>query len=186
MTQMESPGPPSSAPLVESYEAFYRATADRTFRAVLRIAAGDRDVAQDATQEAYCQMLRLWSLRRNRSIEDNRKYVLGIASKKVIDVFRGRRKLTELDDEMEVCAEDAQLAAVLDRATVIKTVLEVIVRQPAQRRAVAVLFFIEDLTDEEVASALTMNRSTVRTHIQRARSVLKLQLDQYEQGGEGV
>ncbi|MCR6488247.1 sigma-70 family RNA polymerase sigma factor [Amycolatopsis sp. OK19-0408] len=184
---MGSLGPPS-APLVESFEEFYRLTAPRTFRAVLRIAAGDSYIAQDATQEAYCQMLRLWSHRQHVSSEDNRKYVLGIASKKVMDVYRRQRKLADLDDELEAWAqEDIHLAAVLDELTVLRVVRELIAQQPPRRRAVAVLFFIEEFNYDEVAYALTMSKSTVRTHVERLRAVLKPgldQLNQTDQGGE--
>ncbi|OXM59656.1 RNA polymerase sigma factor [Amycolatopsis vastitatis] len=180
---MGSPVPPP-----ESFETFYCSTAPRVRRAVQRIAAGDHHIAEDATQEAYCQLWELWSCRESEPPEDNRKYVVGIAAHKVMDAYRRQRRLTELDAELAEAVEDSRVDDVLDELVVLKTVRELIARQPPQRRAVAVLFFLEELNHDEVAAILDISKSTVRTHVQRLRAVLRPQLvrlNQIDQGGEG-
>jgi RNA polymerase sigma factor (sigma-70 family) len=47
----------------EEFAVFYRATVDRTFRAACLMARGDRQVAWDATQDAYARLLNRWNIR---------------------------------------------------------------------------------------------------------------------------
>ncbi|MGV9366961.1 RNA polymerase sigma factor [Amycolatopsis sp. NPDC003731] len=172
----------------ESFETFYCSTAPRVLRAVQRIAAGDHHIAEDATQEAYCHLWKLWLCRESEPLDDNRRYVVGIAAHKVMDVYRRQRRLTELDAELAEAVEDSRIDDVLDELVVLKTVRELIARQPPQRRAVAVLFFLEELNYDEITANLEISKSTVRTHVQRLRAVLKPQLvrlSQIDQGGEG-
>jgi RNA polymerase sigma factor (sigma-70 family) len=180
MKRMGPPGPPPPA----SFETFYRSTASRVLRAVQRIAGGDCHLAQDATQEAFCHMLGKWPERESMPLDANRKYALGIATHKVMDGYRRRRKLTELDDDFDEGTEDSGIEAVLDRHSVFRTVRELIFRQPPRRRAVAVLFFIEELSYAEVAAVLGMETSTARTHVERLRATLKPALDRFNQAHE--
>ncbi|MFD9957840.1 RNA polymerase sigma factor [Amycolatopsis sp. NPDC058986] len=74
------------------FEAFYRATADRTLMVARRTAVGDLQLALDATQDAYVEMLRLWPDRCGRPMAANRSYVTRIAVNKVIDGYRLRNR----------------------------------------------------------------------------------------------
>ncbi|WP_167405965.1 RNA polymerase sigma factor [Amycolatopsis thailandensis] len=170
-----------------SFEAFYLATFAKTFNASRRMAAGDTHLAHDATQEAYLVMLRRWSDRQHRSQDDNRKYVAGVAANKVIDAYRHRHRHVQFDDELDVPADGDQYAEVLDDLTLLAAVRTLIATQPPRRRAVATLYFLAGLDSAEIAESLTMSESTVRTHIQRLRSILKPRVDQIsrtDQGGE--
>ncbi|MFE0022952.1 RNA polymerase sigma factor [Amycolatopsis sp. NPDC059021] len=171
----------------EGFEAFYAATAGRTFNAVRRMAAGDAHLAHDATQEAYLAMLGCWPMRQRLPQAENRKYLLGTAAHKVVDAYRQRGRCAELDDDAEVPIVDTGYEEILDELTILSAVRALIDRQPARRRAVAVLFFLDDLDAHEIAVALSITESTVRTHIQRVRSILKPHLDQLrrtDQGGD--
>ncbi len=167
------------------FDTFYRTTAGRTFAAAYRVAAGDKHQAHDATQEAYCAMLRIWPERRSCPEEDNRKYVSSIAVRKVIDAFRKRRGQVELHEELEMSAEDLGLSNILDEMATLDTVRKIIDRQPERRRAVAVLFFFEELDYQEIAASLSISPSTVRTHVERLRGQLQPLLGQITGGGDG-
>lgn len=180
MKHMGSLGPPPPG----SFETFYRSTASRVLHAVQRIAGGDFHLAQDAAQEAFCDMLGQWSDRELIPLDANRKYALGIATHKVMDVYRRQRRLAEFDDDFDEGVEDSRIEEVLDRHSVFRTVRELISRQPPRRRAVAVLVFIEELSYAEVAAALEMEASTVRTHVERLRAALKPALDRFNHGNE--
>lgn len=109
------------------FEAFYTATAERTYLAVRRMTAGDPHLAHDATQDAYIVVLQRWSERRHLPLDVNRRYVVGIAAHKVIDRYRDQRREAELDDECDQPLEDDGFTELIDR-------------QPARRRAVATLY----------------------------------------------
>ncbi|MEV6908393.1 sigma-70 family RNA polymerase sigma factor [Amycolatopsis sp. NPDC051071] len=171
------------------FEAFYAATSGRTFAAIHRVAGGDVYLARDAVQEAYLAMWKTWHERRGRELEDNRKYVRKIAVHKILDGYRARRwQQVELDDDdVAVLVEDGAFDAVLDELSVWRSVRELLARQPPRRRAVGVLFFLEDLNDQEIADVLGISPSTVRTHIERLRAVFRPHRDrivELSRGGE--
>jgi hypothetical protein len=55
----------------DDFEEFYLATVRRTYRTARWAAAGDPDIAHDATVDAYFVMLCQWSMRRTESIYVN-------------------------------------------------------------------------------------------------------------------
>lgn len=170
-----------------SFAAFYTDTAVRTFDAVRCITAGDVHVAHDAVQEAYLVMLRCWPDRQGRSPDDNRRYVMGIAAKKAAYWYRQQRRQAELDDDLDVPVDEVGFAEVLDEMSMLSAVRELIARQPARRRAVAVMYFLEGLRYRDIAAALEVTESTVRTHVERLRSLMKPFVDgvtEANQGGE--
>jgi RNA polymerase sigma factor (sigma-70 family) len=145
-------------------------------------------MASDATQEAYLAMLGQWQRRCARSMVDNQRYVIGIAMHKLADAYRIRGREKELDVENETAAvDDGQIGRLVDRFTLEQAVRNVIAAQPRRRRLVAVLFFLEDHSYDQVAAILDMAPSTVRTHVDRLRRQLRPYLErmaEIDRGGE--
>jgi RNA polymerase sigma factor (sigma-70 family) len=172
----------------DDFASFYRATAAQTLRAACRMTRGDHHLAHDVTQDAYVAMLRCWPARQGISLDDNRRYVMGIMSNKVIDWYRRRyNRNVEFDDEFDCAVEETGLTEVVDELSVLGAVRNLIDGQPARRRAVAVLFFLQGWGHKEVAVTLGMSESTVRTHVERLRNLLKPFIDQIheiDRGGE--
>lgn len=166
------------------YDDFYRTTATRTFTVALRMSRGDEHVAHDATQEAYESMLRYWERWATRTIRDAGRYVIKIAVHKVTDVYRRNVDIAWPDDYEPPNHEtgyDEILGQPLRRS-----LTELIDRQPDRRRAVAMLFFLDDFTPAEIADILRITESTVRTHVERMRVLLKplVDIDRNPRGGE--
>lgn len=103
-------------------EEFYRATKKRMLDTALRLAGGDLHLANDATQLAYVEMLRVWPQRQHLTIEANRRYATKIAANKIADRFRCWRDLPFPDGDVvdadffqrELATVDASLDAVHD------------------------------------------------------------------------
>lgn len=174
------------AELPADFAAFYAETVTYVLGIARRTAAGDHDLAWDATQEAYVRMLKRWPARRWLSVRDNRSYLTAIAVNQVKDSFR-RRRGVELRDEHDGVFEVGDFDAVLTEMGLLAAVRDFLDRQPVRRRAVGVLYFIEGLRTAEVGDALGMDESTVRTHVQRLRALLKPFVDRIieeERGGE--
>lgn len=179
--------PPSEDLRRGDFEAFYCETVQRTSHLVRRAVAGDYHASGDLVQESYVEMWRRWPERRTYNHTDNRRYVAGIAMHKVADWYRERGRFTELLPQHERGAEDPAIDSVLDRASLMRCVRDLIDRQPPRRRLVAVLFFIEGFPADEIAPILDLKPSTVRTHVQRLRELLKpyvTRLDESQKGGE--
>ncbi len=171
----------------EAFEAFYEATVGRTYAVIYRVAGGDEFLARDAVQEAYLVLWKLWPDRGYRAIKDNRRYVQKIAVHKVLDVYRTRWWQVEFDNGLTVPVEETVFDEILDELSVWALVRQLLSRQPARRRVVGVLFFLEDLTDQEIAEVLGISPSTVRTHIERLRAVFaphRERIIELSRGGE--
>lgn len=167
------------------FEAFYTATAERTYLAVRRMTAGDPHLAHDATQDAYIVLLQRWSERQHLPLDVNRRYVAGIAAHKVIDRYRYQRRDAKLDNECDQPLEDNGFTELIDELSVLRAVRELIDRQPARRRAVSTLYFLEEARYTEIATSLRITESTVRTHVERMRTLLKPLIDQITELDEG-
>jgi DNA-directed RNA polymerase specialized sigma24 family protein len=73
--------------------------------------------------------------------------VVGIAAHKVIDRYRDQRRDARLDDECDQPLDDNGFTKLIDElsvSAVLRAVRELIDRQPARRRAVATLYFLEE------------------------------------------
>jgi Cyclic nucleotide-binding domain/Sigma-70, region 4 len=107
----------------------------------------------------------------------------------VVDSYRRAQRLSKLDNSNDGGEEDKGFAEVLDRLSILSAVREVIACQPPRRRAVAVLFFVEERGYEEIATILDITESTVPTHVERMRGLLKTYVDwtiDHDRGGDWV
>jgi RNA polymerase sigma factor (sigma-70 family) len=151
------------------FEAFYRETRRGVLDSARRLAGSSQHIAEDATSAAFVEMYRKWSTRRRKSFAENRSYVSRIAFRKVADHFRywqrSRPSEGDIDTPADADNRDGPLPEYL-------AVLRKIEEQPYRRRAVIVLYFLEEFSYQEIGGILGMNVSTVRTHVQRARADL--------------
>jgi RNA polymerase sigma factor (sigma-70 family) len=137
--------------------------------------AATKHVAHDATQEAYVAMWRCWERWTDRSIRDAGSYVVGIALHKVADAFRRRADLP-LPDDFKPSNHEPGYDRILNQSLRL-SLAELIERQPPRRRAVAMLYFVEGCTYPEIADALQIAKSTVRTHVERMRELMQPLVD---------
>jgi RNA polymerase sigma-70 factor (ECF subfamily) len=166
------------------FDDFYRATVTRTLTAARAVAGGDNHVAKDATQEAYVWMWRCWAEWSGRPVGDAARYVTRIAFNKVADVFRRKRDLPWPED-FEPANQETGYEEVLGRS-LRRALFDLINQQPEKRRAVAMLWLMEGCTYAEIAIALGIAESTVRTHVERLRALMKPLVfrDEDNRGGE--
>jgi RNA polymerase sigma factor (sigma-70 family) len=185
MTRIKQPGSggPAKPDLLRDFIDFYKTTVHRTFGSAYRAAGRDTDVAQEATQEAYLVMLKLW-LDNERPEGDLRRYVVGIAVHKVADHYR-RDHYVAWEEDHDCGTHETGYAEVLGTMTVLHAVREFLDRQPPRRRAVGVLYFLVEFDYSEIAATLDMSCSTVRTHVQRLREALQPLIDQVLDDGGG-
>lgn len=169
-----------------AFGAFYKNTAKQVTATVRRMTKGDDNLTADIVQDAYLEMLRCWERREDHLLEDNRKYVVKIAANKVCDVFRRRQKLTELDEECAAASFEDDAIDRLDQAAALAAVRELIDRQPPRRRVVVTMYFIEGIAYADIAKAVDITESTVRTQVERFFKLLQPLTDKFTdmRGGE--
>lgn len=172
--------PASATRADDGFAGFYEQTWRRTFGLASRVANGDAQVALDATQEAYAQLLRRWEEVGSMERGHLEAYAARAAINQVVNYFRAHHRLGPLDDDHDLGRPDPGIAAVLDQEATFKAIRDLIARQPVRRRAVAVLYFLEERTYAEIAQCLGITESTVRTQVERFREVARRRLE-----GEG-
>jgi RNA polymerase sigma-70 factor (ECF subfamily) len=124
----------------------------------VQLILGDRQAAEDATQEAFYRLLVHW--RKVSQYERPGAWVRRVAIRIAV---RARRR--ERFDELELSVQDAESASRVDLQRALRGL------SPAQRAAV-VLFYYEDRPIGEVASLMEISGGAVKTHLHRARKHL--------------
>jgi RNA polymerase sigma-70 factor (sigma-E family) len=161
-----------------SFEEFVRAE----MGALARFAGaltGDRYLAEDMLSDALVKVARRW--RRISSLDDPAAYVRRVIVTTYLDDRRkAQRRRTTPSGDIEVLDRPAPdvAQAVVDRVEVARLLSAL----PPQQKAAVVLRYLMDESDEQIADALGCSTGTVRSHLSRARSALRLAAAD----GEGV
>ena len=157
---------PDHAPDHAAFRALYERHVDEVLRFLRRL-LGAPDAVEDAAQETFVRLHR--GLRGDfdpaRAV---RPYVLGIARNVAIEAFRRREKLAlpALPRPDARSAGDAALAR--ERSALVQDALSAL---SPEHRAVVVLRYTHELSQDDVASALGCTTRTVRNRL-RAAAVL--------------
>jgi RNA polymerase sigma-70 factor (sigma-E family) len=149
------------------YAEFYASAWPRLFRVTYAI-CGDVGQAEDATQCALAKAYASW--RRVRSAQAPEAYVRRMAVNEVLGVRRRgwwRLERSGRLPEREVGGSPEQ--EVVDRAELWEGVLSLAPRQ----RAVLVLRYYEDLSEQQIADALHCSRGTVKSQASDALATLR-------------
>jgi RNA polymerase sigma-70 factor, ECF subfamily len=137
-------------------EAVYREHGNRLWWAVLAF-SGDREVASDATSEAFAQ-----ALRRGDALRDPLAWIWRAAFR--IAAGELKRRGTAAPPLFESSYELPEPAAHVTRA---------LKQLPAQQRAAIVLHYYADRPIREIADVLGTSPSTVAVHLHRGRNRLR-------------
>jgi RNA polymerase sigma-70 factor (ECF subfamily) len=141
------------------------------FAAVFRTAwaaLGNREAAEDATQEAFARALERWKRLRGRA------WAGGWVTRTALNAGRRMMRRRREPPTDESVAPDVELAADVWRA----------VRSlPRRQQEAVVLRYVADLPVAEVAEAMGCAEGTVKAHLARARERLRLELDEVRDEG---
>lgn len=156
--------------VVEGFDAFYRREYSRMV-AIAYALLGSGAAAEDVVQEAFLTAHRRWP--RISSYEDPRGWVRRVVVNRATSVLRRRtaewravRRLGGGDARSVVPPLEARSREVWDA-----------VRALPRRQAQAIaLYYVDDLSLEEIGSVLGCSPGTVKTHLHRARQQLERKL----------
>jgi RNA polymerase sigma-70 factor (sigma-E family) len=150
------------------FDEFFRATWPRLFRTAYAV-AGDVASAEDALQGAYAKAYASW--RRVSRTEHPEAYVRRIVVNEILGTRRRgwwqrERPHESLEPPGQVASPDV---GVVERDAVWATVRAL----PPRQRAVIVLRYYEDLTEEQIAEVLGCSRGTVKSQASAALTNLR-------------
>ncbi len=130
----------------------------------------DEEMARDAVQETFLKAYRKWNSFRGES------RALTWLTRIAINTCRDMRKTTwfKLFDRrvaLESLPEPAYIQRFRD-----DTVLQTVAALPEKYRVVILLYYYQELTQDEIAKALGLPLPTVKTRLLRAKAQLRTQL----------
>lgn len=123
---------------------------------------GNRESAEDVAAEACARALARW--RHVGRLAHREAWVMRVASNLALDAVK--RKPPPARPELGVSTDDVVLLRVA-----LATALSAL---PRRQREVIVLRYLVGLPDREVAATLGIEEGTVRTHVRRALTVLRV------------
>lgn len=158
------------------FEAFFVAQFDAVVRSVA-VVCGNQERASDATQEAFIKAYARWG--RVRRYEQPAAWVRRIAINGTRDIHRSEVRRTRR--EQRVSSTDDVPAPV--HAT---SALDLLTDLPDRQRAVAALYYLDELPTSQIADVLGISEGTVRFHLSEARTRLRAAFDPDEESGHAV
>ena len=139
------------------YAELFRAENARLYRSLYAYTGGRRDIAEDATVEAFAR-----AISEGDRVRDPLPWLYRTAFRIAAAELRGDRRRGERRDEATDPPNEAS-AEVLSSVRALS----------AQQRSAVVLHYLVDLPVEEVARRMGVSTSSVKVHLFRARKHLR-------------
>jgi RNA polymerase sigma-70 factor (ECF subfamily) len=150
----------------DDFERFFLAYYDSIVRSVTMI-TGDRERATDAVQDAFIKAYAKWGSLRSYDLPA--AWVRRIAINRCRDSHRSDRRRARRERPYV----DSPASSPADGVIGMTVALQLVQHLPPQQRAVAVLFYLDDLSIEEIGLILGLNEGTVKFHLNKARHRLR-------------
>lgn len=134
------------------------------YGSLVRVAAmmlGSRSESEEVVQDAFVSTARTWE-----RVRDVRPYVRRAVVNGAIGVLRRRRTAAAYRPD----------APPTDAAPQLVELRDLLLALPPRQRAVLVMRFVDDASDDEIAAALGCRRATVRSLAARGLAALRKEL----------
>lgn len=156
--------------------ALYDAHVDRVYRLCYRIANGNRELAQDFTQEAFVRAFgRLADFRGDSALSTwLHSIAVSVSLNGMRKVKRWNERETELDDAAPIGVMRRE--AEPDLKTRLRHAIDEL---PEPYRVVFVMYDVEGYTHEEIGRVLEIPSGTSKARLSRARAKLRESLAEF-------
>lgn len=171
----------------EEFTAFVRARSSALLRSACLLTAGDRQAGEDLVQAALAHAFVRWG--RIRDPNASEAYVRRIMFR--MAVRRSRRRASSevyVSEPSDVArgATSGPSAIPQDAVTERVSIWPLLQELSIQQRAVVILRYYEDLTDDQIAVVLGCAPGTVKSHANRALQGLRRSLGRREDGANAT
>lgn len=142
------------------------------FSIALRI-AGDRGAAEEIAQDVFMELH--GTLEKLESAEHVKYWLRKVASHRSIDWLRRGRGAAEVAMDAADLEQLGELAAQCEPGDPLlnRQLQKLVASLPPVQRSVLVLRYQEDLSPDEIATAMEMPVATVKSHLQRTLKLLR-------------
>lgn len=163
---------------LRQFAQFQRENEHGIFKFVLTI-VGNREDAEDVTQEALYQAYRTWQQVDPESSGGYVKWCFRIARNLAYDSRRKRKPRGAEDDEIERAVDQRSLKPeeVYENRVQASQIKQCIQELDEKYREVLVLRYQEEMSYEKIAEVLEVPVSTIETRIHRAKKMLREKLE---------
>ncbi len=151
------------------FEAFFVAHYDAISQSVAFV-CGDRARADDATQEAFIKAYARWN--KVRRYDNAGAWVRRIAINATRDAHRSDSRRNQREARV---ASSTRLSH--DDAPPGDSALDLLAGLPERQRAIAALYYLDDMSIAEISLVLDIASGTVRSHLSEARTRLREHVD---------
>jgi RNA polymerase sigma-70 factor (ECF subfamily) len=159
-----------------AFEALFRAHRNSIFSLAMHY-IGDRDVAEDVTQDAF---VRAWDqLPKLREPAAFGGWMRALTINMVRDHFRGKRDEDPLDDNNPLPAGEAGPDEAIEQDEQQQAVREAILGLPDHQRVIVSMHYIEGRSVQDIMSAMDLPKGTVVSRLSRGRDNLRRRLAPY-------
>ena len=135
----------------------------------LTVICGNSEEAADAVQEAFVKAHLKW--RKISTYDDPVGWIRRVAINKVRDGHRSRVRRERIVDRLST------LPNVTSEIPEIDEVTDLLATLPKQQRAVAAMFYVEQMSVLEIAVALEISDGAVKFHLHQAREKLRAHIE---------
>ena len=150
---------------------------------IVRRMATDSLEAESIVQETFW---RFWNaLPKFNADRPLLPYLATIASNLARDHYRRERRIVEADADTFLATSgspDMDLEDRVDREKVLQVLAEAIDSLPFAYRAVISLRYDADMKYEDIGAILSLPLNTVRTHLRRAKQILRKKIEEADHG----
>lgn len=165
---------------VPDYDDVYAALWPRLVRTAYAV-AGDRGLAEDAVQTAFAKAYRSW--RRISRLEAPEAYLRRMV---VNEVLNDRRRARTRHEVTSPAPPERRGGDDQDPAWAHDDLWRLVSTLPPRQRAVLVLRYYEDLSEQQIADAMGCRPGTVKSQAAAALASLRSRLDLPTRAGEGL
>lgn len=151
---------------------------DETFRASfepmarsLALASGDREAAADAVQDAFTRAYERW--RRISRYDDPVGWIRHVALNRLRDHFRRAERARRAVERLAGRADADMVAPAPPEPSDSSDLLAGVAELPQQQRIAVALFYVEQLSVQEVADAMGLSEGAVKYHLHAGRERLR-------------
>src|SRR5690606_3014525 len=156
---------PMRRSLEAEFEAFFAANFTMV-RSSVRFVCGDAARADDATQEAFIKAYARWG--RIRRYDDPAAWVRHVAVNATRDAARSERRRADREARAH-----SPWPPPVSPPTEPQSPLSLLEHLPDRQRAVAALYYLDDMSTQEISRVLGLAEGTVRFHLSQARAALR-------------
>jgi RNA polymerase sigma-70 factor, ECF subfamily len=150
---------------------------------IVRRMVMDTQEAESIVQDTFW---RFWNaLPRYKSDRPLLPYLAAIASNLARDRYRRERRTLDMDVEIVLenySHQDTNLEEIADQREVLQYLALAVDALPFIYRAVISLRYDADMKYEEIAAVLTLPLNTIRTHLRRAKQILRKRIEEASHG----